>query len=184
MAGVKTNPTGKKPPNSPPYSPLIIQLSGVHFTHHLVSEITALSLPQPGYLHIPVVHGTAGHSGSVQFHHGISLLPPCPGGRCGCSSGGISRYRCVQWHPSVDVVHIQPGTQRLSSYGALHVQPHHLSSSSPRPVRHRTVRPHSGCDNLRLFSGVRRSLLCRLPPVAHGKPDVCFPASPAGCVDA
>ncbi|EFK43535.1 hypothetical protein HMPREF9346_04931 [Escherichia coli MS 119-7] len=87
------------------------------------------------------------HSGSVQFS---SRYLPC----CRPVSGGavwlfIRRhqpgYRCVQWHPSVGVVHtssLEPSG--CLSYGALHVQPHHLSSSSPRPVRHRTALPYSG----------------------------------------
>nr|ABC42251.1 hypothetical protein O2ColV146 [Escherichia coli] len=87
------------------------------------------------------------HSGAVQFS---SRYLPC----CRPVSGGavwlfIRRhqpgYRFVQWHPSVGVVHTSSqAPSGCLSCGTLHVQPHRLSSSSPRPVRHRTVLPHSG----------------------------------------
>ncbi|EGD6049397.1 hypothetical protein DM433_20755 [Escherichia coli] len=89
------------------------------------------------------------HSGSVQFS---SRYLPC----CRPVSGGavwlfIRRHRpgChgIPWFPSLPVDVVYTSSQTPSgclSYGTLHVQPHRLSSFSPRPVRHRTVLPHSG----------------------------------------
>ena len=85
---------------------------------------------------------------------------PSPAGRCGCLSGGISRVigafsgirlRGCGAHPAV-------APSSCLSYGALHVQPHHLSSSSASraaPDSPASFRAAIICG----FSGVRRSLL-------------------------
>ncbi len=132
-------------------SPFIVSYPRIQLPHHGVSQLTAFitsSARISSYSCVFMVCNT--FQGQFSFHHGISLLPPRPA--AWWSSGGISRVigafsgiRLWAWCTSAR-------NPVCLSYGALHVQPHHLSSSSPRPVRHRTACLIPGREIWRTFA--------------------------------
>ncbi len=166
-AGEKRTSTGEKArPNSLPYSPFIIQLVRcVHFTHHLVSELTAhIASRQHGYLHIPVRSWICRvHSGSVQFSS--RYLPCC---RPRLRRGGVVVHQAASARLSVRSVasvcgrgaHIQHGHPAVvfhmvlcmfSRIAFLHLLRVPCSTGQSCLIQ--------GCDNLRLFQVSGRSLL-------------------------
>ncbi len=118
-----------------------------------MSQLTAFILPAARISSYSCAFMVCNTFRSVQFSSRyLPCCRPVSGGACGCSSGGISQV--IGTFSGIRLgrgAHIQPGTQRLSFMWNSDVQPHRLSSSSPRPVQHRTVGLIQGCDNLRLF---------------------------------